>query len=183
MVAERRLRLASYVVALIGLASASYLTYTKFADDGQCHVSAGCTVLQTGEWSEIFGISVSLLGVIGYVVILATLSLRGELARLALVLFTGVGFLFSCYLMYRAYITVDVFCPFCTTSAICMTVLMVISTVRFVRGPGLPAGGVELEGVDDPDEENVDEDGLDVDAEAGDDGGAPGGAVDGRTDA
>ncbi|MCK9249431.1 MAG: vitamin K epoxide reductase family protein [Solirubrobacteraceae bacterium] len=174
MTGDRRLRLASYVLALVGLASASYLTYTKFADDGQCHVSAGCTVLQTGEWSEIFGISVSLLGVIGYLVVIAALSIRGELARLSLVLFTGIGFLFSCYLMYRAYITVDVFCPFCTTSAICMTALAIISTVRFVRGPGLPPTPAW-----DPDDvEAPGEDADDASSEHDDDGEATAG---GRT--
>jgi uncharacterized membrane protein len=136
---DRRLRTAAVVLALVGLASASYLTYTKYAHDGVCGVSSGCTTVQQSEWSELFGIPVSVLGVIGYLGILALLLLapqRNENVRLALVVTTGVGFLFSMFLMYRAYVTLEAFCPFCTTSAVMMTLLAIVSTIRFLRGPG-----------------------------------------------
>jgi uncharacterized membrane protein len=138
---DRRLRWVSFVVALIGLGAAGYLTYTKYAHDGICGVSGGCTVVQTSTWSELVGIPVSVIGVVGYVAILAALLApqRLELVRLGLVVMTGIGFLFSLYLMYRAYITLEAFCPFCTTSAVCQTLLFLLSTVRFVRGPDLPA--------------------------------------------
>ncbi|MDX8151918.1 vitamin K epoxide reductase family protein [Patulibacter brassicae] len=138
---DRRLRWVSFVVALIGLGAAGYLTYTKYAHDGICGVSGGCTVVQTSTWSELVGIPVSVIGVVGYVAILAALLApqRLELVRLGLVVMTGIGFLFSLYLMYRAYITLEAFCPFCTTSAVCQTLLFLLSTARFVRGPDLPA--------------------------------------------
>lgn len=138
---DRRLRIAQYVFAIVGLAAAIYLTYSKYENAGVCGVSAGCTVVQQSEWSELFGIPVSVLGIVGYVGFLGLLSApqKGELVRLGLVVGTGLGFLFSMFLMYRAYITLDAFCPFCTTSAVMMTLLAVISTVRFVRGPDRPA--------------------------------------------
>ncbi len=138
---DRRLRWVSFVVALIGLGAAGYLTYTKYAHDGICGVSGGCTVVQTSTWSELVGIPVSVIGVVGYVAILASLLApqRLELVRLGLVVMTGIGFLFSLYLMYRAYITLEAFCPFCTTSAVCQTLLFVLSTTRFLRGPDRPA--------------------------------------------
>jgi uncharacterized membrane protein len=139
-VLDRRLRTAAVVLALVGLAAAAYLTYTKYAHDGVCGVSSGCTTVQQSEWSELFGIPVSVLGVIGYLGFLALLLLapqRNENVRLALVIGTGVGFLFSMFLMYRAYVTLEAFCPFCTTSAVMMTLLAIISTIRFLRGPGL----------------------------------------------
>lgn len=134
---DRRLRIASYVLACIGLAAAIYLTYTKYAHDGVCGVSSGCTVVQQSTWSELFGIPVSVLGIVGYVGFLALLTApqRNESVRLLLVIGTGIGFLFSMFLMYRAYITLNAFCPFCTTSALMMTSLAVVSTVRFIRGP------------------------------------------------
>lgn len=132
---DRRLRIAQYVLALVGLAAAGYLTYTKYAHGGVCGVSGGCTTVQQSPWSELFGIPVSVLGVVGYVGVLVALSLRGELARLALVVMTGVGFAFSMFLMYRAYVTLEAFCPFCTTSAAMMTLLFLISIARYLRGP------------------------------------------------
>lgn len=154
---DRRLRIASYVIALVGVCAAGYLVYTKYAHGGVCGVSGGCTVVQQSEWSELFGIPVSVLGVVGYGLIFAALTLRGEMARLLLVLFSGGGFLFSMYLMYRAYITLDAFCPFCTTSAVCMTLLFVISATRFVRGPDLVAAATDLDA--DAEDDEVDEHG------------------------
>lgn len=136
---DRNLRIASYLLALVGLGCAGYLTYTKYAHDGVCGVSGGCTVVQTSQWSELFGVPVSVLGIAGYVGIFILLSLRGEMFRLLLVVATGVGFLFSCYLMYRAYITLEAFCPFCTGSAVMMTLLFIVSMTRFVLGPDRPA--------------------------------------------
>ncbi len=137
---DRNLRIASYLIAAIGLGCAVYLTYTKIASGGQCLVS-GCSVVQQSRWSEMAGIPVTAFGVAGYLAALVLLALRGETARLLLVVVTGIGFLFSMYLMYRAYITLDVFCPFCTGSAVAMTLLFVISTARYVLGPDRPADG------------------------------------------
>lgn len=137
MTRDRNLRIASYLIAAIGLGCAVYLTYTKLASGGQCLVS-GCSVVQTSRWSELLGLPVTAFGVAGYVAVLLLLSLRGETARLLLVIVTGVGFLFSMYMMYRAYITLDAFCPFCTGSAVAMTLLFLISAARFVLGPDRP---------------------------------------------
>lgn len=154
MVRDRNLRIASYALALLGLGCAIYLTYSKFAENGVCGVSGGCTIVQQSPWSELFGVPISVLGIAGYVGILALLTLRGETARLLLVVGAGIGFLFSCYLMYRAYITLEAFCPFCTTSALMMTLLFIISTTRFVLGPDRPATAL---GDDDLDVDDVDE--------------------------
>lgn len=151
---DRRLRVLQIVLALVGLGAAIYLTYSKYAHDGVCGVSAGCTIVQNSPWSELYGIPVSVLGVIGYVGILGALLLgpqRNELVRLSLVVMSGVGFLFSLFLMYRAYVTLEAFCPFCTTSAVMMTLLAITSVTRFVLGPGPlpPAGGDPAGGADD----------------------------------
>lgn len=148
---DRNLKIASYLLAVVGLGCAVYLTYTKLADGGQCLVS-GCSVVQQSQWSELLGLPVTAFGVAGYVAILILLMLRGETARLLLVVVSGVGFLFSMYMMYRAYVTLNAFCPFCTGSAVAMTLLFLVSAARFVLGPdGPPSGPVGF----DADEEDV----------------------------
>ncbi len=147
---DRNLRIASYLIAAIGLGCAIYLTYTKIASGGQCLVS-GCSVVQTSRWAELLGLPVTAFGVAGYLAILLLLALRGETARLLLVVFSGVGFLFSMYMMYRAYITLHAFCPFCTISAAAMTLLFLISATRFVLGPDRPPSdpvGLDADGDD-----------------------------------
>ncbi len=149
---DRNLRIASYLIAAIGLGCAAYLTYTKLASGGQC-LAAGCSAVQQSRWSEMAGIPVTAFGVAGYVGALILLSLRGETARLLLVVVTGVGFLFSMYLMYRAYITIGAFCPFCTGSAAAMTLLFIISATRFVLGPDDPQS--PLVGFDEGEDEGA----------------------------
>ncbi|MEV4421942.1 vitamin K epoxide reductase family protein [Patulibacter sp. NPDC049589] len=177
---DRRLRIAQYVFAAIGLAAAIYLTYSKYEHAGVCGVSAGCTIVQQSEWSELFGIPVSVLGIVGYVGILLLLTFpRNELARLALVIGAGIGFLFSLFLMYRAYITLDAFCPFCTTSAIMMTLLAITSTIRFLRGPDRPAlagAGPAPEDLDLEDDEDEDEPAAEVSAASAAGGDGPQGS-------
>lgn len=141
---DRRLRAGQVILALLGLAAAGYLTYSRYAHDGVCGVSTGCTTVQQSPWSELFGVPVSVLGIVGYVTILGILitGARSEIARLALVVVTGVGFLFSMFLMYRAYVTLEAFCPFCTTSAVVMTLLAITGTARFIRGPDPPSENI-----------------------------------------
>lgn len=140
---DRRLRLFQFLLALVGLGAAIYLTYSKYAHEGQCAIAAGCGVVQNSPWSTLFGVPVPVLGIVGYVGILGALLLpqRNELVRLSVVVMAGIGFLFSMFLMYRAYITLDAFCPFCTTSAAMMTLLAITAVTRFVLGPGAPPGG------------------------------------------
>lgn len=155
---DRRLRLVQFLLALVGLGAAIYLTYSKYAHEGQCAIAAGCGVVQNSPWSKLFGIPVPVLGIVGYVGILGALLApqRNELVRLALVVMSGIGFLFSMFLMYRAYITLDAFCPFCTTSAVMMTLLAIISVTRFVMGPGAAMGaGANLDDLEDEDDEPV----------------------------
>lgn len=137
---DRNLKIASYLLAVVGLGCAIYLTYTKIESGGQCLV-AGCSVVQQSQWSELLGLPVTAFGIAGYLTIMLLLSLRGETARLLLVLVSGVGFLFSMYMMYRAYITLHAFCPFCTASAAMMTLLFLVSSTRFVLGPDRPPSG------------------------------------------
>lgn len=147
---DRNLKIASYLLAVVGLGCAVYLTYTKIDSGGQCLV-AGCSVVQQSQWSELLGLPVTAFGVAGYLAILLLLSLRGETARLLLVLVSGVGFLFSMYMMYRAYITLNAFCPFCTASAAMMTLLFLVSATRFILGPDRPPSdpvGFDADGED-----------------------------------
>lgn len=138
---DRRLRVAAAVPAVVGLLAALYLTYSKFFEGGECGVSAGCSAVQTSSWSEVAGIPVSLVGVLGYVAILVALfALRGELGRGVVMGFSIVGLLVSAYLMYRATVTLGQFCPFCTTSAVCMLLLAILTSWRYLRG-GDPVAG------------------------------------------
>ena len=122
---ERKLVIAIAAIALIGVAVAGYLVYIHYAGIKPiCAAgSGGCEKVQTSDYAKLAGIPVADLGLAGYIAILASLALS--------------GFGFSLYLTYREIYTIKAICQWCVGSAVLMTVLAVLTTVRLIRAdPG-----------------------------------------------
>jgi uncharacterized membrane protein len=135
-VSDRALRTAGLVLAVLGIAVAGYLVYVHYADvDPVCNIAHGCHKVQTSQYAKLAGIPVALLGLIGYVTILAALLVPGEPARTVAALTALVGFGFSLYLTYRELFTIDAICQWCVASAVLMTGLAVLCTWRLLREP------------------------------------------------
>jgi uncharacterized membrane protein len=133
----RTLRITMLVLAAIGLGVASYLTYVHYSGiKPLCgRNGGGCEIVQTSEYSKLAGVPVALIGLIGYVTILASLlAPENETSRFATVAFTVVGFGFSAYLTYREVFSIHHICEWCVSSAVIVTVLMCLAIWRFLRG-------------------------------------------------
>jgi uncharacterized membrane protein len=139
---SRTLRIILIVLAVVGLGIASYLTYVHYAGiKPVCTAGESCTKVQTSIYSKLAGVPVALMGLLGYVAILASLLVPvSESSRLATMALTFVGFAFSAYLTYRELFSIHAVCEWCATSAVILTVLMVLSVWRFLRGDETPAG-------------------------------------------
>jgi len=135
--ADRSLRVAAIVLAVIGIGVAGYLTYVHYRGIAPiCAVGHGCEKVQSSEWSKLAGVPVALLGLIGYIGILAALLVPGENGRMAAALLALVGAGFSAYLTYREIFTIHAICQWCVASAIILAALAVITVTRLVRaGP------------------------------------------------
>ena len=131
------------VLALIGLGDATYLSVVHYAGIKVVCAGAGnpCETVQTSKYSSVAGIPVALLGAIGYVGILATLFMREhEWTRLATLGLTLFGFAFSAYLTWQETFTIighPIYCEWCVGSAIILTVLLVLSLIRYLRPSGM----------------------------------------------
>jgi uncharacterized membrane protein len=131
---DRRLRGAIFALALVGLGVAAYLTYVHYEDiKPVCGLGGDCQKVQTSQWSEIGGVPVALIGLIGYALILASLFVPGEAGRVAGAFLALIGFAFSAYLTYRELFSIDAICPWCVVSACLMTLLAVLTAIRLVR--------------------------------------------------
>jgi uncharacterized membrane protein len=129
-----RLRTAAIACCLAGLAIAGYLTYVHYAGISPvCEIAHGCEKVQTSQWSELAGIPVALLGLLGYAAILAAVLVPGEAALTAAAGQALVGMGFSGYLTYRELFTIDAICIWCVASAVLMTALAAITVARLVR--------------------------------------------------
>jgi uncharacterized membrane protein len=130
------LRMASAVVATVGLGIAAYLTIVHYAGEAPvCAIAHGCATVQKSSYAEVVGVPVALLGLLGYVAILLSLLRDDELGRTVTALLTLGGFAFSAWLTYVEVARIDAICIWCVGSAICMTLLAILSAVRMVAAP------------------------------------------------
>jgi uncharacterized membrane protein len=136
---ERRLRITAAVLALAGLGVAGYLTWVHYADlEAICAGgSGGCEKVQNSDYAELAGVPVALLGLIGYGAILASLAIPGDLGRFAGAVLAFAGFGFSAWLTYVELFEIDAVCQWCVASAVIMTLLALVTSLRFA-GTGAP---------------------------------------------
>jgi uncharacterized membrane protein len=137
-VSDRRLRLAAIALALAGVGVAGYLTWVHYAELEAVCVGGGggCERVQASEWSELGGVPVAVVGLIGYLAILASLLVPGRWTLdLAALLALG-GFGFSAYLTYLEIWEIEAICQWCVASAVIMTALAGVTFARIWRGPG-----------------------------------------------
>jgi uncharacterized membrane protein len=135
-----KLRLTSFIAALVGLVDSIYLSATKLMKtEVFCGGSTSCATVNSSRWAEIAGIPIAFLGAGMYVVILALLYLeaRGgfwkEYSPLVIFGITLAGTLYSAYLTYVEIAILRAICPYCVVSAIALALLFIVSVLRLVR--------------------------------------------------
>ena len=129
-------------LAIIGLLVSIYMTIYKItSNDSMCIGSKDCSVVNASRYSEIYGIPVAVLGVVGYAAILAILLLErnpGFFNQNGTMLLFGLsltGFLFTLYLIFIEVALIKAYCPFCIASQTAMTLIFILSVIRVVRQP------------------------------------------------
>jgi uncharacterized membrane protein len=136
---QTRLTKAIMVIALVGTLEATYLTYIHYHGlvglpcFGGHSGHSSCEAVQSSVYSKLAGIPVAMLGLCGYITILGTLFIRGELGRAAGFGVALIGCGFSAYLTYREIFTLKEICEWCVASACLMAALLVLTSVRYLR--------------------------------------------------
>jgi uncharacterized membrane protein len=123
-------------LAVVGLGVAIYLTYIHYAGiKPVCTAGTSCLRVQSSVWSKLAGVPVALMGLIGYVGILASLVVPDrEQTRQATLVLTLIGFGFSAYLTYRELFSIHAICEWCASSAVILTLLTICASIRYVIG-------------------------------------------------
>ena len=135
MPSERTLRAAALVLSLIGIAVAAYIAIAESGGGAPVCVAGGggCEKVADSEYSELFGANVAVIGIGGYVVLAVAALLAGDAARFTGLLASLVGFGFSAYLTYLELFEIEAICQWCVVSAVTMTLLLVVNTMRASR--------------------------------------------------
>jgi uncharacterized membrane protein len=126
------MRRALAALALAGLAVSGYLTWVHYAElEPFCTGISDCERVQSSDYAELAGLPVAVIGMAGYLAILASLWLRPEVT--ALLAYIGVGF--SAYLSWAELFRIEAICQWCVASALVMVSVAALATVRALRAP------------------------------------------------
>jgi uncharacterized membrane protein len=137
-VTDGRLRAAIALLALAGVAVASYLVYSRYSGTRLVCTTGGCETVQHSKYAKAAGVPVAVLGSIAYVAMfLRALSTRDEAAAIGAAIALG-GLAFGIYLIVIQVAVIDAICQWCLISDAILAALAVLCTVRLRRLAGKP---------------------------------------------
>jgi uncharacterized membrane protein len=109
------------VIALVGLADATYLTVAHLTgDDSVCGSFAGCSAVLGSVYATTAGIPTAAFGAVGYFLVFSAavlVAFGNRRARSFLVLVVASMFIATLWLLYLQAFVLHAFCPFCLLSA------------------------------------------------------------------
>ncbi len=147
------LRILGIILAIAGLGIAAYMSYAELTGQetscpgrtgegivgGPGTLAVDCGFVQNSIYARAFGIPVALLGMGGYLAILAIWVLEdriqllrdfGHMLVFGMALF---GFLFSAYLTYTELFIMYTVCTWCLASAVAMTLVFIVAVARLMQ--------------------------------------------------
>jgi uncharacterized membrane protein len=152
------LRILGVVFAILGLAVATYMSYAELTgqetscpgytgefDPNEGGLAVDCGFVQHSVYAKLLGIPVAVVGFGGYLAILAVwlledrIALLGEYSHLLVFGMSLFGFLFTLYLTYAEFFLMRTVCTWCLASAVFMTLVFVVATIRIVQYFRAPA--------------------------------------------
>jgi len=139
---EKRLTQLTLAFIVVGLLVSIYMTIFKItSNESMCIGSKDCSVVNASRYSEVNGVPVAVIGVVGYASLLALLWLGtrpGFFQQNGSMIFFGVsliGFLFTAFLVYVEIALLKAYCPFCITSQVSMTIIFILAVIRLIKQP------------------------------------------------
>ncbi|MHB0989538.1 MAG: vitamin K epoxide reductase family protein [Bellilinea sp.] len=140
----KSLRTIAITSAILGILDSIYLLIIKVSNNkALCIQGVGdCWSVNTSRYSEVFGIPLSVLGIIAYAVILTLWILlpRSDFFKrnipIVNFMLSLIGVIYSAYLTYLEIAVIKAICPFCVVSAILLVILFVVSLIQLIQGPG-----------------------------------------------
>lgn len=128
-------------IAALGVADTAYLTSVKFAGGKAACSSESCNVVLSSPYANVFGIPLSLFGLLAYlaIIVMSILPLLinaksnkklhnqlQDLTWLGLQLASTSMMIFSGYLMYLLAVVLKAPCPYCIASAVFATLIFML---------------------------------------------------------
>jgi len=129
-VSERALRLAVAGLSLVGAGIAAYLVFVRYTGGTLACTTGGCETVQSSEYAKVLGVPVAVIGLAGYLLILASALVPGEVGAAAGAALALAGISFSVYLVYVQVALIDAICQWCIASDAVMVPLFAATALR-----------------------------------------------------
>jgi len=125
------LTLTSSLLALIGIADTTYLTMEHFAGKiPPCTIVSGCGEVLTSQYATVYGVPLTLIGLVYYIALLVLSRMEGKRALVALAALTSFGLAASTGLVYLQLYVIGAICLFCMTSAATTSLIWILTMLR-----------------------------------------------------
>ena len=147
MTSERKLRIAAALLALAGIAVATYIAIAESGGGASKCLAGGtgCETVAESRYSHLAGINVAVIGIAGYALLLAAAVLPGDAGRFGGFLTALVGFGFSAYLTFLELFVIDAICQWCVVSAVLMTLSLAVAATRAFAFTGRELGTPQIQ--------------------------------------
>ncbi len=133
---------ATLALVIVGLLVSIYMTiYKVTSNDSMCLGSGDCSTVNASVYSEVNGIPVAAIGILGYVAIFGVLLFENRnsfFRQNGTLLIFGMaltGFIFTVWLIYVEIALLKALCPFCVTSQVAMTLIFIMAVIRLIKNP------------------------------------------------
>jgi uncharacterized membrane protein len=137
---DRKLFWAGFAAATLGLLVSIYMTVYKLTNNNaMCLGNGGCSYVNASRYAAVYGFPVAGIGMLGYLALMVVMLLEsrsrffeenGPILEFGMSL---IGVLYSVFLTYLELYVIRHICPFCVTSAVAITLVFVVSTIRMIR--------------------------------------------------
>jgi len=118
------------VLSITGILLATYLFYNYLTKPAVevCYfnVRINCDAVTKGSLATIFGIPVSLIGLVGYIVILFSSIIKNKKLLLFMSTF---GMFFCLYITYQEIFVLNVICPVCLACQLVMIAVFILAVI------------------------------------------------------
>lgn len=118
------------ILTIIGLIISSLLTYFSFnpEESGVCQINSywDCLKVSQSEYSQVFGLPISFLGIIGFIILIMFSSFKFNYQKYFLTVTSGLFLLFSLYLTFIEFFMIKSLCLFCLTIFLILLALFII---------------------------------------------------------
>jgi uncharacterized membrane protein len=117
-------------LAAVGLGISAYLSYSRYTHSALVCTTGGCEKVQSSSYAEVAGVPVAVLGLVGYVLILVSTFVAGEVGRAAGAALAACGLAFSLYLLVVQLAVIDAVCLWCVANDAVILAVAVTTALR-----------------------------------------------------